>query len=346
MSEKIHALALYSGGLDSTLAIRVILNQGIAVTAVNFNTGFCISDGKEKIRAKPGDVYQNEAVAGADRLGVPLESVDIYDEYWDILTKPRHGYGSVMNPCIDCRIKMLQVAKSMMDERGAKFVFTGEVIGQRPMSQHRGTQRLIEKESGLEGYLLRPLSAKILEPTVPEREGWVDREKLYGFAGRGRKDQMRLAEELGIDEYPSPAGGCCSLVDEVFANRLTDLLSRLHEDGRLTREEIYLLKVGRHFRVSERAKAIVARDEGECNFLHFHRRAGWRLEAETKRGPVTIVQGEPDEEALRVAAAITASYGDGKNDEAVRVTIERGSESRVIEVAPMTRDESTGLWIG
>jgi len=346
LSEKIRAFALLSGGLDSTLAVAIIKRQGIDITALNFNTGFCLSDSKEKIRAKPGEVYRNDAIVAGEKLGVPVETVDIYDDYWDVLTRPSHGYGSAMNPCIDCRVKMLRVAKSMMADRGARFIITGEVMGQRPMSQHRGTLRVVERESGLEGLLLRPLSAKLLAPTLPETEGWVDREKLYGIAGRSRKEQMKLAVELDIGEYPSPAGGCCSLVDPVFANRLTDLLARRDADDPLAREEVYLLKTGRHFRLSPRAKVIVARDEGECRFLHFHRRSGWRLEAEV-RGPVAIVQGEPAEEDFQAAAAIVASYGDGKRDPSVRVRIERGGEEeRVIEVEPMARDDALALWIG
>ncbi|MFH1277341.1 MAG: hypothetical protein ABIK65_03060 [Candidatus Eisenbacteria bacterium] len=346
MAEKIRALALLSGGLDSTLAVRIIQDLGVGVTALHFNTGFCLSDNREKIRQKPGEIYRNDAAAAAERLGVPLETVDIYDEYWEVLTRPKHGYGSAMNPCIDCRAMMLRIAGRLLRERGEHFVFTGEVVGQRPMSQQRHTLRLIEKECGLEGLLLRPLSAKLLEPTTPEKEGWVDREKLYGFAGRGRKNQMELAAKLGIEEYPSPAGGCCSLVDPIFAQRLMDLLTRRTQDDPLAREEVYLLKVGRHFRLSPKAKVIVARDEGECRFIHFHRRSGWRIEADEIRGPVGLVQGDPSEEDLRAAAAIVASYGDGKNERSVPVLVDRGGEIRVVDVAPMAREDSRPLWVG
>jgi tRNA U34 2-thiouridine synthase MnmA/TrmU len=346
MTTEIRALALFSGGLDSTLAIRILRDQGIAVHALRFHTGFCLTDDRKKPHANPGEIYRTDPVLAGARLGVPVEEIDIYDSYWDVLTTPRHGYGSAMNPCIDCRVRMLRIAKERMAPSGARFVFTGEVLGQRPMTQHRGTLRLIEKESGLEGVLLRPLSAKLLEPTVPEREGWVDRAKLYGFSGRSRKDQMRLAAAFGIDEYPAPAGGCCSLVDTVFAERLRDRLEALEPDDRLAREEIVLLKTGRHFRLSESAKAIVARDEAECRVLHFHRRLGWRLEAEEFRGPVGLAQGAPSEEDLRTAAALTASYGDGKEEASVRVRVERGGETRTIEVAPISREEAAALRIG
>jgi len=345
MTDAIRAIALFSGGLDSTLAIRVVRDQGILVHALRFQTGFCLVDDPERPRANPGEIYRTDPSAAGERLGVPVEVVDIYDEYWEILTKPRHGYGSVMNPCIDCRIRMLRIAKEKMAERGARFVFTGEVLGQRPMTQHRRTLRLIEKESGLEGFLLRPLSAKLLDPTVPEKEGWIDREKLFDFSGRSRKNQMRLASALGIEEYPTPAGGCCALLDPVFASRLADRLERLGPEERLAREEVHLLKVGRHFRLSPEAKVIVARNEAECRVLHFHARLGWRLEAEDIRGPVALVQGEPTEEDLRLAAAITASYGSGKGASSVRVRIERRGESRAEDVAPLPREQGAALRI-
>lgn len=346
MTQDIRAIALFSGGLDSTLAIRLIQGQGIAVHALRFHTGFCLTDDRKKPPANPGEIYRTDPAAAGARLGVPVEEIDIYDSYWDVLTNPRHGYGSAMNPCIDCRVRMLRVAKEKLEKTGAHFVFTGEVLGQRPMTQHRGTLRLIEKECGLEGLLLRPLSAKLLEPTIPEKEGWVDREKLRAFSGRGRKDQMRLAAELGIEDYPTPAGGCCSLVDPVFADRLRDRLGRLGPEEKLTREEITLLKVGRHFRISEAAKAIVARDEGECRVLHFHRRLGWRLEAAERRGPVALLLGEPSEEDLLMAASLTASYGDGRSEPLVLVRADRAGESRVIETAPVSRDDAAAIRIG
>ncbi len=343
----VKAIGLLSGGLDSTLAVKMMMDQGIEVLAVNFNTGFCLSDTQEKIRKTPGEVYRHDALKAGEALGVAVEMVDIYDQYWDVLTKPKHGYGSAFNPCLDCRSKMLSLAGEMRVKRGAEFVFTGEVMGQRPMSQYRAALRMLEKESNLEGLLLRPLSAKLLEPSIPEQKGWVDREKLLDIVGRGRKVQMRIAEELGITDYPSPAGGCCSLVDKSFAERLRDLFE--HRPGgmdeRLEREEIFLLKTGRHFRISPTAKLIVARDEGECRFLHFHRRIGWRLEAEDLSGPVALLLGEPTEQDLLMGAAITASYGKGKLDTLVPIRLQKGDEDRLLEVAPMAREESILLGV-
>ena len=203
----VKAIGLLSGGLDSTLAVKLMKDQGVEVLAVNFNTGFCLSDSAAKIRKSPGEIYRHDALKAGEKLGVPVEMVDIYDQYWDVLTKPKHGYGANMNPCLDCRARMLSLAKGMLESRGARFIFTGEVLGQRPMSQHRSALRLVEKDSALDGLLLRPLSAKLLEPTLPDKEGWVDRERLLDIAGRGRKGQMRIARELGVIDYASPAGG-------------------------------------------------------------------------------------------------------------------------------------------
>ncbi len=343
----VKAIGLLSGGLDSTLAVKLMKDQGIDVLAVNFNTGFCLSDNAQKIRKTPGEIYRHDALKAGEKLGVPVEMVDIYDQYWDVLTKPKHGYGANMNPCLDCRAKMLSLAKGMLESRSARFVFTGEVLGQRPMSQHRSALRLVEKDAALDGLLLRPLSAKLLEPTLPEREGWVDREKLLDIAGRGRKVQMRIARELGVTDYPSPAGGCCSLVDKVFAARLGDLFE--HREGgnaeRLEREEIFLLKTGRHFRISPGAKVIVARDEGECRFLHFHRRLGIRLEAEGVSGPVALLLGKVTDEEVQIAAALTASYGKGRGLETIRVAVRKGSEESFIDVSPMSRESALAMAI-
>src|SRR3972149_7238825 len=198
MEDKIKAVGLLSGGLDSTLAVKIIQSQGIEITGVNFYTGFCITEhrrsmtrkGKKKASAHP-------ALQSAANLGIKLELIDISGEYLNILFHPKHGYGSAVNPCLDCRIFMLKKAKGYMQNAGAQFIFTGEVLGQRPMSQHLKALKLVEKESGLEGLLLRPLSAKLLPRTIPEEKGWVNRDKLYGIQGRSRKEQMILAREFG-----------------------------------------------------------------------------------------------------------------------------------------------------
>jgi len=209
------AIALLSGGLDSTLAARVVIDQGIELEALNFMTVFCNCTNKGETC-----LASQKAV---DALGIPLKVFNVSEEYLNVVKGPKHGYGRNMNPCIDCRIFMLKRAKAYMEGSGASFLVTGEVLGQRPMSQRRDAMRLIEKEGGLDGLILRPLSAKFLPPTIPEKEGWVDREKLLAIQGRSRKPQIRLAEAFGIRDYPCPAGGCL-LTDPQFAKRMKDLI--------------------------------------------------------------------------------------------------------------------------
>ena len=219
MGRTVKAIAMISGGLDSTLALALVKRQGIEVKAVSFYTGFCITETQRRKGGRAdGTVPRNEALRAAADLEVDIEYVDISGSgYLDMLVHPRYGYGANANPCVDCRIFMMARAREIMGREGADFVFTGEVLGQRPKSQRRDTLRIIERESGLDGRLLRPLSAKLLPPTAPEREGLVDRERLEAISGRSRHRQMELARELGIADYPQPAGGCCFLTDEAFS---------------------------------------------------------------------------------------------------------------------------------
>src|SRR5512136_1762372 len=212
------AIGMISGGLDSTLALALVKRQGIEVKAVNFYTGLCITETQRRKGGRPdGTVPRNEALRAAADLEVEIEYVDISgSEYFEMLVHPRWGYGANANPCVDCRVFMMRRARQILEAEGADFVFTGEVLGQRPKSQRRDTLRIIERESGLEGRLLRPLSALLLEPTIPEKEGLVDRSRLLDISGRSRRRQMALAEELRISEWPQPAGGCCYLTDEAF----------------------------------------------------------------------------------------------------------------------------------
>jgi tRNA-specific 2-thiouridylase len=212
--EKITAVGLMSGGLDSTLAAKLILDQGIAVRAVNFYTGFCTTDFRRQVNRQKakGKVYHNESLKSAAQLGVEIEYIDISATYIpDVLMNPKHGYGSAMNPCLDCRGYMLARAKAYMEEAGAQFVFTGEVLGQRPMSQYRKALDVVAEESGLGRLLVRPLSAQLLPPSIPEEKGWIARDKLGAISGRSRKEQYKLAEKFGITAFSQPAGGCCSL---------------------------------------------------------------------------------------------------------------------------------------
>jgi tRNA U34 2-thiouridine synthase MnmA/TrmU len=338
---QIKAVGMLSGGLDSTLAIRIIMEQGIQVTALHFRTGFSYP----RRDRETGEILPLDAERAAATLGVPLEIIEISEDYIPIVLHPRFGYGSGMNPCVDCRIFLLRQAKAWMEAHGYQFVFTGEVVGQRPKSQMRPTLRTVERESGLEGYLLRPLSAKLLEPTIPEQRGWVDRERLYAISGRGRKEQMALAARLGITEYAQPSGGCCTLIHRAYSRRLRDLLA--HEgEAALTTEMVQLLAVGRHLRLDSGRKVVVGRDERENDYLETCGVPGLLLTTPDHPGPVTLVPGEPTPEEITLAARITAGYSDGVGEPAVRVQVCR--DGRLIEtltVAPAAREKAQPLMV-
>jgi tRNA U34 2-thiouridine synthase MnmA/TrmU len=231
MKDKIKAVALFSGGLDSILAVKLIQEQGIEVRGVNFKTPFF---GLSKTFA----VIKN--------IDIDLEIIDITQELLEILRNPKHGFGKNMNPCIDCHSLMFKKAGEYMIKIGASFIISGEVLGERPMSQNRNSLNIIKRESGFEGRILRPLSALLLAETIPEKEGLVDRSKLLDISGRSRKRQMELAAKMGIDDYPSPAGGC-KLTEPAFSKRLRDLFTQ----DSFSLEDIELLKLGRHFRLSK-----------------------------------------------------------------------------------------------
>jgi tRNA U34 2-thiouridine synthase MnmA/TrmU len=328
------AIAMISGGLDSTLALALVKRQGIEVKAVNFYTGFCITETQRRKGGRPdGTVPQNEALRAAADLEVDIEYVDVSDAgYLDLIVNPRYGYGSNANPCVDCRIFMMRKAREIMEREGASFVFTGEVLGQRPKSQRRDTLRAIEKESGLTGRLVRPLSARLLEPSIPEREGILDRSKLLDINGRSRQRQIRLARELGLVEWPQPAGGCCYLTDESFSRKFFDILDAREAAGearRIRKEDIVLLSTGRHLRLSPAVKLVVGRTEVENAILDSYGEGRARLMARDVNGPVALVEGTPSWEERQLAARIVARYGKGRG--LPRVAIE-WSEDGVVEV--------------
>ncbi|MDP2938184.1 MAG: hypothetical protein Q8N72_02930, partial [Candidatus Omnitrophota bacterium] len=246
------AIALISGGLDSTLATKLIQDLGIELIALNTVSPFCLCNR----RSSRGCLYGANSVA--KQLGLKLISVDVSKDFLEIVKKPKHGYGSNMNPCIDCRILLFKKAKEAIEKEGASFVITGEVLGQRPMSQKLNTMKLIEREAGLEGLVLRPLSAKVLEQTIPEKQGWIARDKLLAINGRSRREQIAKARKLGINDYPCSSGGCL-LTDPEFSRRLKDLIKY----GEFNLENVQLLKIGRHFRLNDTSKLVVGRNEKE-----------------------------------------------------------------------------------
>jgi tRNA-uridine 2-sulfurtransferase len=333
------AIGLISGGLDSTLAVALLLRQGVEVKAVNFYTGFCITETQRRKGGRAdGTIPQNEALRAAADLEVDVEYVDISGKaYFDMLVHPRWGYGKNANPCVDCRVFMMRRAREIMVAEGADFVFTGEVLGQRPKSQRRDTLRIIEREAGLTGRLLRPLSAQLLEPTIPEQEGKVDRTRLLDISGRSRQRQMELARELGISEWPQPAGGCCYLTDESFSRKFFDVLDAREAAGAeraIDKDDVILLSTGRHFRISPRAKLVVSRNEMENALLEHHVEGRARLEARDVTGPIALVEGTPTWEERLVAARIVARYGKGKDAPKVSVGWREGELQEFYEVEP------------
>ncbi|MES9929161.1 MAG: tRNA (5-methylaminomethyl-2-thiouridylate)-methyltransferase, partial [Candidatus Thiodiazotropha sp. 6PDIVS] len=291
MSEQRKAVALISGGLDSLLAARVIQDQGIHVEGINFFTGFCVEGHTHAIRKKDQNkAKRNNALWVAEQLGMKLHIEDIVEDYKQVLTNPKHGFGANLNPCLDCKVFMVRKAHEWIQKRGFDFIITGEVIGQRPMSQRKETMPIISDESGANDLLLRPLCARNLPETLPEREGWVDREQLFDFSGRSRKPQMALAASLGFEDYAQPAGGCCFLTDEHYAVKLKDLW-KARGSREYEMDDIMLLKVGRHLRPASHYKVIIAREEGESNFLQGYRKIFPHIKTTSHGGPLALIDG-------------------------------------------------------
>ena len=330
------AIALLSGGLDSTLAAKIVLEQRIELEALNFLTVFCTCTNRGETC-----LASQKAV---DALGIPLKVFNVSEEYLDVVKHPKHGYGSNMNPCIDCRIFMMKKAKAYMEEAGASFIVTGEVLGERPMSQRRDAMRLIEKEAGLDGLVLRPLSAKLLSASIPEKEGWVDREKLLKIQGRSRKPQIQLADHFGIRDYPCPAGGCL-LTDPGFAQRMRDL-NRYHSDFLLN--DVHLLKMGRHFRLSPHLKLVVGRNEEENQKIQtFSQEGDILFKVSRYPGPLSLLRGEAEEDEVEKAAAITVRYSKAKDLEKVEVICKevKLDGDRTLSVSPISDKEIEELMI-
>ena len=311
------ALGLLSGGLDSTLAVKLILERGIDVEAINFVTPFCL--------CRKGGCGASEA---AKTFNIPLKMVSAGTDYLRLVRHPRFGYGKNMNPCVDCRIFMLKKAKKYAEGIGAKFIFTGEVLGQRPMSQHRGALDLIEREAGLEGKILRPLSGKLLPKTEAEEKGYIDEEALRDISGRSRKRQIEMTKEFNIVNYPCAAGGCL-LTDKDFASKLRDLFQH---KKRITIKEVNQLKVGRHFRFGPN-KVIVGRNEAENGvLLRTKQKTDYYFEVPNCGSPTTILQGPKTKKAVEKAAALTVFHSDKKLGE-VEVVFGRDKLNQKITVS-------------
>jgi tRNA-specific 2-thiouridylase len=324
---KVKGIALFSGGLDSTLAFKVIEEQGIEVRGITFETPFF---GAARARA------------AAKRIGLPLTVLNITEEHLRMLHAPRYGYGKNMNPCIDCHTLMLKIAGRRMEEEEADFVFTGEVLDQRPMFQGKQSLSVVAKNAGYPDRILRPLSARLLLETAPEREGKVDRGRLLDIQGRGRKQQMGMAVHYGITSYPAPAGGCL-LTDPVFARRLRDLFDR-HPDHSV--RDIELLKVGRHFRLNEATKAIVGRNVKDNDTIERLTVPGDALICIAQvPGPTVLVPGGGDEETRLLAARLCARYSDAPRDREVVAYCLMNGISTPLTILALTPEEAARLII-
>ena len=308
--KKKKVVALLSGGLDSQLAIKMMQEQGFDVSAVAIKTPFCDFD--------CGRGCGFEIRERADDLDVNLKTVYLGDEYIEMLKKPKHGIGAGFNPCIDCRSMMFDAAKKHMEEIGAEFIISGEVLGQRPMSQHAPALRTIENESDLVGKIVRPLSAALLPETDPEKDGLIKRENLGMIRGRTRRGQLEMAKKYGIENPPN-AGGGCLLTEPHFGIKAKDLFSHTKNP---TINDIDLLKIGRHFRLDEETKFIVGRNKDENEMIKAIALPGdILLEAKDFVGPVSILRGSNAKQHLKFASSITLRYSDAPNNEQVIVSI-------------------------
>lgn len=328
-NKKKKAVGLLSGGLDSTLAVRVMTDMGYDVTALNIETPFCNCS---------ADIRCTQTKRSAN-LKIDYKRAYAGQDYVELVKNPLHGHGKNMNICIDCRIYMLKKAKTLMEDIGAEVVFTGEVVGQRPMSQHTRALKIVEEESGLKGRLLRPLSGKLLKPTILEEKGNISRDQLFDIQGRGRKAQMRMAEQFQIEKYPSPAGGCM-LTDEAFAERLRDAFKH----GEDSLQSVSTLKYGRHFRLEDGAKIIAGRTEKENKMLKALCDANTTVfTVHGLSSTYTFLDGDLTDRNMRFAGGVAARYSKGKHLESVEIkwwSDNNGSnEAQLFSVKPLSDDE-------
>jgi len=322
----IRALGLCSGGLDSMLAALVLRDQGIEIEWITFETPFFSSE---------------NARQAAEQLGIPITVNHITSVYLDMLKNPPVGYGKHMNPCMDCHSLMFRLAGEVIKERKFDFLFSGEVLGQRPMSQTRSSLRYVEKHSGYEGYIVRPLSAKHLPETLPEKEGWVNRELLLNITGKSRKPQIKLAQTYGIANYPAPAGGCL-LTDKGFSRRLKDLFEHQNE---YSENDLNLLKQGRHIRISKEAKIIVGRNhqDNERILKHYRSDKDILIKMSTLPGPIVLLPNGGDRDIVFLSASICAGYGKTVKGASVKVMVETPHVHEIISVIAIQPKEIRGL---
>jgi len=345
MPDSRKAVALISGGLDSLLAARVVMDQGIHVEGINFFTGFCVEGHthalRKRERARP---KRNNALWVAEQLGIKLHIADIIEEYKNVVLNPKHGYGANLNPCLDCKIFMVNKALEWMEANGFDFIVTGEVIGQRPMSQRKDTMPVVARESGAHERLVRPLCAKNLPASLPEQEGWLERSRLHAFSGRSRKPQMALAAHYGIEDYAQPAGGCCFLTDRQYSVKLADLWNTRGK-REYDLDDIMLLKVGRHLRPRANFKLIIGREEGENRFMEGYRKRFVHMIPTSHSGPLVLLDGNPDPGDIDLAARLTARFSQGRDAEQVAIQVtERNGGTRTLAVTPMPADQIPADW--
>jgi len=327
-TRKVKAVALYSGGLDSTLAILQMMKHGVEVEALTFLTHFgCDATDSSSCGSNP--------YPAAEKFNFRVKLAHLGQKFVNIVKNPQYGRGKNMNPCIDCRVLMISEARDYMEMVGGDFIITGEVVGQRPLSQRRFALDLVTKECGLDGRLVRPLSGRLLPPTLPEKTGLIKREWLLDIEGRSRHRQMALAAEFGLTEYPNPASGCL-LTDRKYSDRLRDEL-RYNPDTRFN--DLNLLKIGRHFRLSDKTKLVVGRDISENEALEaLIEGSDYILEAKDHKSPTGLLRGEINEATLLTAASIVARYCDGRGFPEVMVEYRNHSDNGILAVAPATDD--------
>ena len=316
------AFSLFSGGLDSMLAARTVMEQGVEVTALHFITPFFGYNSKGR-ETQAAENFKK-------KYEIDVRILDVSQEYIEMVRKPVYGYGKNFNPCLDCKIFMMRKAKAIMLAEGADFLISGEVLGQRPMSQRRDAMSIVERDSGLKGYLLRPLCAKLLQPTIPEQKGLVDREKLYGFSGRSRRAQMDLAERFGIQDYATPAGGCV-LTDPILSKRVRELLLK---EGEVNARDVQILSVGRLFNFPSGILRVGRNERDNDKLIALIGEGDVIIKTRDFPGPVSLFRGKPTEDDIELAARITARYSDAKGIESVAVSFASGPEETIIWVSP------------